>query len=282
VADEALTRADEVGLAATHAQNRQTSTRPRRNRHAAAVNAAPCCAHSAGPRFAALPDVAPSRWTWLEAGILLAVLIALAAAWKWTALSEWAHPARLEEALEPYRTRWVGLPLVVGVFVVAELLMFPVVVLIFVCGLAFGPWVGALYALAGSMASAVPPFLLGRRLGRKRVERLGGAPARKLIGMLQRKGLLAVFVVRKIPAPYTLVNLVCGACGLKLSEFLWGTALGMVSGVIIITVLGTGVREIIAHPRPAQLLLLAGVLTATGVATTLLQRYLNRRAGRSS
>jgi len=226
--------------------------------------------------------VAPSRWTWIEAAILFVVLIALAAAWKWTALGEYAHPDRLGAALEPYRTRWFGLPLVVGVFVVAELLMFPVVVLIFVCGLAFGPWVGALYAMAGTMASAVPPFLLGRHLGRKRVERMGGAPVRKLVSMLQRKGLMAVFVVRKIPAPYSLVNLVCGACGLSLTDFLWGTALGMVSGVLIITVLSTGVREMIAHPRPAPLLLLVGVLAATVVATVYLQRYLNRRAGKTS
>ncbi|HEX5011252.1 MAG TPA: VTT domain-containing protein [Planctomycetota bacterium] len=226
--------------------------------------------------------MAASRRTWIEAGILLAVLIALAAAWKWTPLGEWANPARLGAALEPYGNRWVGLPLVVGVFVVAELLMFPVVVLIFMCGLAFGPWIGALYALVGVVVSAIPPFLLGRKLGRRRVERLGGAPVSKLVSLLQRKGLVAVFVVRKIPAPYSLVNLVCGACGLKLVDFIWGTMLGMAAGVIIITVLGTGLRQVLTHPQPAQLVLLACVVAATGTTTMLLQRRLNRRAGRSS
>src|SRR5689334_22904621 len=96
---------------------------------------------------------------------LVLVLALLAAAWKWTDLSEWADPDRIGELLEPLKTHWYGFPAVVVVFVVAELFVFPVLVLVFVCGVAFGPVLGPIYALAGSLASALPPFFLGRRLG---------------------------------------------------------------------------------------------------------------------
>jgi phospholipase D1/2 len=94
----------------------------------------------------------PTRWTH---GILLVVALGvLAAAWKWTPLSTWADPDRISALLEPLRTHWYGFPVVVAVFVVAELFVFPVMVLVFVCGVAFGPVLGPIYALAGSLASA--------------------------------------------------------------------------------------------------------------------------------
>ena len=229
-----------------------------------------------------MPIVAPSRWTWIEAGALVLIVGALAAAWKWTDLAEWASPSRLSDALEPWRRSWLGLPLVLAVFIVAELLMFPVLVLIFVCGLAFGPWLGALYALAGAVASAVLPYYIGRRLGRKRLERWGGEPTRKLARALQRKGLIAVFLVRKVPAPYTAVNLLCGACGVKLADFLFGTVLGMVAGTVLITVLGSGLGGMFSDPEPREWVALIGMtLGAVGLALVL-QRILNRRAGRAT
>jgi phospholipase D1/2 len=224
-----------------------------------------------------MPIVAPSRWTWIEAAALVLILGALAAAWKWTDLAEWASPSRLRDALEPWRRSWLGLPLMLGVFIVAELLMFPVLVLIFVSGLAFGPWLGALYALAGALVSALPPYFIGRKLGRKRLERWGGAATHKLAAALKRKGVLAVFLVRKVPAPFTAVNLLCGACGVPLPDFVFGTVLGMLGGTVLITVLGSGLGDLLSDPEPKELLLV-GVTTlgAVGLAL-LLQRLLQRR-----
>src|SRR5205085_12171953 len=64
-----------------------------------------------------------------KSGVLVAlailVLAALAAAWKWTDLAAWADPEAITDRLEPLRAHWYGLPIVVLVFVVAELLLFP-------------------------------------------------------------------------------------------------------------------------------------------------------------
>jgi phospholipase D1/2 len=221
--------------------------------------------------------MAPSRWTWIEGAILVLMLAALAAAWKWTALGEWADPDNLSDLLEPFRRSWLGLPLVIAVFVLLELVMFPVLVLIFVCGLAFGPWLGAAYALVGSVASAIPPFLLGRKLGRERIEHWGGEAARKLTEKVHDKGLIAVFVLRKIPAPYTAVNMACGASGLRLRDFVLGTALGMVSGIVLITVVGTSLTELFSDPEPGKLWLMAGVIAGAVTMALLLQRWVRRR-----
>jgi uncharacterized membrane protein YdjX (TVP38/TMEM64 family) len=216
----------------------------------------------------------------LQATAILLPLAILAAAWKWTDLRVWADPDRLVDWLGPYRTNWLAAPLIVVVFVVAELFLFPVLALIFACGVVFGPWLGTLYAFAGTMASAIVPFLLGRRIGRERLERFGGAAVRALEKALRRRGVLAVFLVRKIPAPFTLVNMVCGASPLSLRDFVYGTLLGMGTGIVLLTVLGDRFLEIARDPTPRQIALSALLLIVPVIPALFLQRALNRRMNR--
>ena len=221
----------------------------------------------------------PSRWSWIEGGILLLMIAALGAAWKWTALGEWADPERLNDLLEPFRRSWLAVPLVLAVFILLELVMFPVLVLVFACGLAFGPWLGALYALMGAVASAIPPFFIGRKIGRERLARWGGEIARGLSEKVKRKGLIAVFLLRKIPAPYTAVNLACGASGVRLRDFVLGTALGMVSGIVLITVVGTSLTDLFRNPEPGKLWLIGGVTAGAVGMALLLHRWARRQSG---
>jgi len=216
---------------------------------------------------------------WLQAVLLLLPLILLAAAWKWTDLRVWAQPDRLAETFEPFRTSWFAAPLIVLVFVVAELLLFPVFVLVFVCGVAFGPWLGTIYALAGSIASTLIPFFLGRKIGRRRLERFGGATVRLLERSIAKRGVLAVFLVRKIPAPFTIVNMVCGASPLRLRDFVYCTLLGMGAAVVLVAVLGDRLIGIARDPSPGQIALSVAVVVVPVIPAVLLQRMLNRRMG---
>jgi uncharacterized membrane protein YdjX (TVP38/TMEM64 family) len=215
--------------------------------------------------------------SWMRWGGVLLVLLLLAAAWKWTGLRTWIDPHRIAQELEPFRTSWLALPLIVLVFVVAELVLFPVLVLVFVCGIAFGPWLGTAYALLGSLASAIVPFLIGRRVGREKLERWGGKWVRSIERKLERRGIVAIFFVRKIPAPYTLVNLICGASPVSLRDFLFGTFLGMGTGIILITVLGSRLIEILRSPDPRELAIALGLLFLPVTVAIVLQRALNRR-----
>jgi len=221
-----------------------------------------------------------SKWHLVHACAWLVALLAVGAGWWWARAAGWTDPDVLRQAFEPYRTSWIGFPLAVGVFVVAELVCFPLLVLIAACGLVFGPWMGGLYALVGALASAVLPFLAGRRLGRQRLLRWGGPPAKRMAKILERKGVVAVFLARKIPAPYSMVNMLCGASGVALHEFLLGTALGMTTGIVLLMAVGANLGTVLRHPQPRQVALALGVLTSTIVAVLLLQRVLNRRAER--
>lgn len=224
--------------------------------------------------------MALNRWHLVHIGGWLVGLIVVALIGIWAHSKGWTDPEAVRELLAPYRSSWVGLPVVLLVFVVAELFFFPVLLLIAGCGLAFGPWLGSIYALVGSVASAILPFFIGRRLGKQRLLRWGGPPAKKLIGSLKGKGLVAAFLIRKIPAPFSLVNMLCGASGLRLRDFVLGTALGMLGGIVIIALVSGNVANLATDGGPRRYLLGGAMLVVVLAVVLVLQRFMNRRLGR--
>jgi uncharacterized membrane protein YdjX (TVP38/TMEM64 family) len=66
----------------------------------------------------------------------------------------------------------------------------------------------------------------------------------RITHFLQRRGLLAMTVVRLLPvAPFQVVSALAGAVRVKVHHFLLGTALGMLPGLLVATVLGDQVLE---------------------------------------
>lgn len=147
--------------------------------------------------------------------------------------------------LVAHRYAWYSPPMVVLAFVVFSLV--PVVVLVSLTGVAFGPVLGPLYAMAGCLASASTAFAIGRWLGPRHVPGVhgwGGDRVARVTRALHRNGTLAVFLIRKIPAPFLLVNVLLGASAIRYREFLIGTALGMTAMVIALAGVGYQLVEV--------------------------------------
>ena len=181
-------------------------------------------------------------------------------------------------AAAPHRTAWYALPAVVVAYVALGLVLVPVLALVAATGVAFGPWFGPLYAMAGCLASASTGFGLGRWLGRRRVQSIGGPRVTKIHRALERNGTLAVFVLRKVPAPFMLANIVVGASSVRYRDFVIGTVLGM--GALVIALAGFGYRltRVIDHPSWTEVLAAACMLAVPLTAAVLINRALRRRA----
>jgi uncharacterized membrane protein YdjX (TVP38/TMEM64 family) len=203
------------------------------------------------------------RLWWLRLSVVAVVCAALVIVWNWLPADAF-DPHALSERLGPHRHAWYALPLVMIAFIVLALV--PVVFLIAATGIAFGPVLGPLYAMAGCLASASMGFAIGRWMGMRRVEQLGGAPVARVSRALRRNGTLAVFFVRKVPAPFTLTNILVGASHISYRDFLIGTVLGM--GVFVVALAGFGYQltKAFADPSPQTF---AGAALFVGVPLTL-------------
>ena len=82
--------------------------------------------------------------------------------------------------------------LVPVIFVLAGLLMVPLMVLIAVTGLVFGPFPGILYAFAGALASGAVTYEIGNRLGRNAIRKVAGRRLNEISQRLGKRGLVTV------------------------------------------------------------------------------------------
>lgn len=214
---------------------------------------------------------------------LLAAVGGLAAAWRWGPLHEWLDKDTLigiGRALQqtPATPVWV-----LGVYILAALTAIPITLVIFTTAVVFGPTLGFVYSILGSLAGASLTFALGHVFGRNIVRRLGGVRLNTLSRWLSRRGLLAMLTVRLVPvAPFTVVNLVAGASHIRFRDFLLGTVLGMLPGATAITVFSDRLAATVHHPSPGNITLLAGSAAVIGVAAFAMHRWLRRREAESA
>jgi len=185
-------------------------------------------------------------------------LFGLGMAWSYTSLTDFADAAHISALLSAYSQSIWGPLFAITAFVVGGLVVFPVLVLIAATAAALGPWLGFVTAMAGVLLSAFVLFVIGRSLGRERLQKLLGRRAGRIQERVVGKGILAVVVIRMIPvAPFSLVNVVAGASTLPLRDFLVGTLLGMMPGILAMAVLGAQIADLARNASWSNILLVA-------------------------
>ena len=191
------------------------------------------------------------------------LLLALTLAWHYTPLAELAEPDMVRRSLASFaRNPWAPL-VVILTFVAGGFVAFPVTVLIVATAAAFGPWPGLAYAACGVLVSASLTYAIGARLGKETLRNVLGPRLNRIRRRIARQGIIAVATVRLVPlAPFTVVNLVAGASAIRPIDYLAGTALGMLPGLVVLSVLGHQIMRIITDPTPADLALLAAAVAA--------------------
>lgn len=210
----------------------------------------------------------------------LAVLLfgGLAFAWQQTPLHRYLDletALRFAEQLQeqPLAPLWVLLT-----YVIAGMAVVPVVLLIAVTAMVFGPWLGTLYAVGGSLLSAAAMYGIGMLLGQDTLQRFLKGRLRNLNRQLQQRGVLAVAVIRLMPvAPFTIVNLLAGAAHIRLQHFLLGTALGMLPGIVLTAVFIDRIEATLRTPSAGSLAWLGAAVAGIVALAVLVKRFLRGR-----
>jgi phosphatidylserine/phosphatidylglycerophosphate/cardiolipin synthase-like enzyme/uncharacterized membrane protein YdjX (TVP38/TMEM64 family) len=185
-------------------------------------------------------------------------LIALALAWRYMPL---AKPEAMRAAFASIaESHWAPL-IVIAAFVGAGFVLFPVLMLIAASAAAFGPWLGFTYAALGALASAVAGYSIGAAVGKKPLRNILGPRLNRVRQRIARRGVITVAAIRLVPiAPFTVVNLVAGASGIPVFDFIAGTLLGMLPGLIAISAVGHQFARIMTAPTPLDFVLLAAAV----------------------
>jgi phospholipase D1/2 len=208
----------------------------------------------------------------------LLFVAALAAAWRWSPLGEWLELSRLMTYAAEFERSPTAPVVVIGSFVVGGLLVAPVTVLVAVTVVVFGPFYGFVYSFIGMTLSAMVTFGIGRLVGRQLVERCSDR-LHRLSRNLATKGVLAVVAVRVIPvAPFTVINMIAGATHIRAKDFLWGTVLGELPGLLAIAIFVDQITTTLRTPGPESYLVLAGSALVLIGAVWALRRWLTRHS----
>ncbi len=209
---------------------------------------------------------------------LILALIALAAAWKWSPLTEYLDIGVM--------SAWIGslsnyrfMPVIILVlYVLGGLVVFPVTAMVAITAVLFPPLTALVLSVAGAMMSASAVYWIGRIVGRDFVRKVAGKRINQLSRRLARQGLLAMTIIRFIPvAPFSVVNLVAGASHIGFRDYFIGTLIGMTPGFIAITLFTESLLSFLFEPDIVNITILLGI---TLVAVVLLVWLKRRIAGR--
>lgn len=124
-------------------------------------------------------------------------------------------------------------------FTLVPLTLFPDSILAVSGGMAFGLFYGTLYTIIGAVLGATLSFYIARFLGRDVVNRLVHGKGKWFENGVEKRGFYIVLMLRLIPlVPFDVISYGAGLSKIKFKDFLLGTIVGIIPGVLIFTNLG--------------------------------------------
>ena len=210
-------------------------------------------------------------------GIVLACA-ALAAAWRYTPLAELVTPERIIAWAKAVRGIWWAPIAVVLIYTPSAFVLFPRPLLTLLTVIAFGPWLGFIYGMAGILLSALATYYAGRIMPPQTVERLAGKHSAHAGKVLRKHGLAAMTAIRIVPAaPFVLEGILAGAMRIKLWHYMVGTLIGMTPGVLATSVFGEQITRALEDPSTINWWLVAAVLAGFAALTYAVRRWFATR-----
>ncbi|WML33974.1 TVP38/TMEM64 family protein [Clostridium sp. OS1-26] len=124
-------------------------------------------------------------------------------------------------------------------FTLVPLTFFPDSILAISGGMAFGLFYGTVYTIIGAVFGATLSFYIARFLGRDFVNKLVHGKGKWFEDGVEKRGFFIVLMLRLIPlVPFDVISYGSGLSKIKFKDFLFGTIIGIIPGVLIFTNLG--------------------------------------------
>jgi phospholipase D1/2 len=231
-----------------------------------------------------VPDVSqsPAQRALMGLGAVLVVLLSAWALWRLLPLGRWLNLEGLAASGSWLRDQPAAPLWVLAMFVVGALVFFPTTLLVAATVLVFGFPLGAIYAWVASVGASTVSYLLGRLLPRSRVRRRWPRQTMWLRGQLRRRGFRAIAVARLVPVGnFAAINVVAGALRVPFLGFLFGNAVGLLPGVLVMSLFTNRVAVAVRAPGLESVTVLLALLAVAIAALSWLARRLARGPSRA-
>ncbi|NET42224.1 TVP38/TMEM64 family protein [Okeania sp. SIO2B3] len=126
------------------------------------------------------------------------------------------------------------------IYTIATILVLPSTALNLAGGAIFGPWIGTLWTSVAAIIAAIIAFYYSRTIGREWISQKLAGRWQAMDAEMCQGGLFYMFAIRLLPIiPYGLVNFAAGLTSVSFKDYLLGTTLGTVPGVLPFVMLGS-------------------------------------------
>ncbi|HYC48639.1 MAG TPA: VTT domain-containing protein [Burkholderiales bacterium] len=209
-----------------------------------------------------------SRLSWATVAVAAIFVAALAAAWRYTPLSEIVTRENIGEWADAVsETSWAPVIVMVA-YIPAAFVLFPRPLLTLLAVVAFGPWLGFACAMGGILLATLATYYAGCAMPEATVKRIAGGKLTQVKSKLRKHGLLAIFLVRLVPiAPFAVEGVIAGAARVKLWQYTLGTILAMAPAVLAETIFGVQISAALKDPSQVNYWIAAAAVLAMAVLT---------------
>jgi uncharacterized membrane protein YdjX (TVP38/TMEM64 family) len=151
-------------------------------------------------------------------------------------------------------------------------------VLTLVAVMTFGVRLGIVYATAFILITALVTYYTGRLMKRETLKRIAGDAVDQAAKPVKKHGVIAVFAANMLPTPpFSVQNMIAGAMRIKLWEFMTGTAIALIPGIVAWTVFGDQLMNALDSESKVNVWLIAGVLLFFVAFIFLTRRFLKKK-----
>lgn len=159
-------------------------------------------------------------------------------------------------------------------YTLGTLLILPSTPLNLCGGALFGVWWGTFWTSIAAMIAAIISFILTRSIGRDYVAKKLKGKWEALDAELHHGGLFYMFAIRLLPIiPYGIVNFAAGLTSISFRDYVIGTALGTVPGILPFVLMGSGLQSL----SKGNIMPLMIAFTLTGMLVGVATWYRRRR-----
>ena len=159
-------------------------------------------------------------------------------------------------------------------YTVGTLLILPSTPFNLTGGAIFGAWWGTLWTTVAAIIAAITAFAFTRTVGRELIASKLAGRWEAIDAEMRLGGLFYMFAIRLLPIiPYGLVNFAAGLTSIRIRDYLIGTILGTVPGVLPFVMMGSGLQAL----SEGNILPLMFAFALTGILVGMATWYRRRR-----